>query len=334
MALNREEILKQYQAAATIASEKAKGLTQKVAGAKTFAGDLQSRIAKREISPEAVRRERETVSQVFAAPEEMRTRLRDTRLLPSEVGALVGGRMNTYLDQLQSIRDSRSARQQRIDNIVEEAASGVKAQAEIAGIEVDTLRDTRNELWRQYTESQRQYEFGVKQASTGDTKTSRTIALVNGIRDMFAKLNTGDDGGYDPKYYVQAREVWFNTLGTYDNFDTYFPVNSLINVVSGQNAVNNIEVLGNANIDVYGILRDEDDEEILSDLKDIANEGNADYYAQAVDALIKAGVVHKTLDEKMYNAVKNESSLYLLKDVWDKLFPGENYESSQRGYSI
>ena len=331
MALNKEEILKQYQAAASIASSKASGLAKTTAGAKTFAGDLQSKIAQREVSPEAVKRERETISQVFAAPEEMRARLKDTRLLPSEVGNLVGGRMNTYLDQLQSIRDSRSARQNNIDSIVEDAARGVESQAEMAGIELDSLRDTRDELWKQYTESRRQYEFGVKQATSGDTKISRTVALVNGIRDMFSRLNPGDDGGYDPKYYVQAREMWFQTLGTYDDFDTYFPVNSLINVVSGQNAVNNIGVLEKSDIDVYGVLRNEDEAEIMSDLKSIANEGNADYYAQAVDALIKAGVVHKTLNEDMYNAVKNESSLYLLEDVWNKFFPGENYESSQKG---
>ena len=304
MALNKESILAQYQAAADIASKRATGLAQTAAGSKTFASDLQRRIAQREVSPEAASREREVISQVFAAPEEMRARLKDTRLLPSEVGELVGGSMNTYLDQLQSIRDSRSARRSRIDNIVEDAAAGVKAQAEIAGIELNSLKDTRDTLWKQYTESERQYEWKVNQARLGsqEKEFQKKIRVTNEINQIFTGTKRGGDGGYDPNVYNTVRQKWFSEFGTYSGFEESFPVSNYINVFDSPNATTNIRTLEKIGIDIYEPLRAESDASILSDLQrmalDIANSqnpGNHDPFILQIESLINSGIL---LDRK------------------------------------
>lgn len=205
--MNTEQILSQYEAAAKEARRRASTVAESAAESETFAGDLESRISRREVSPEAARREKETISKVFAAPEEMRARLKDTRLLPSEVGSMVGDRMNTYLSQLQSIRDSRSSRQQNIDDIVEDAASGVASQAKREAVDLDVARDTRDEYWKQYSEAQRQLEHQQNLAKAG-TQTDRDRNTINSIVSEYAQflgesnLSPDWDGGMDVDKYI------------------------------------------------------------------------------------------------------------------------------------
>lgn len=322
MALNREEILRQYQAAAKIAEERAKTAAITTVGAKGFAESLQQKIARREVSPEATRREREVVSQIFGAPEEMRARLEETRLLPSEVGGLVGGRMQTYLDQLQSIRDSRSARQRGIDDIIKSAARGVEAQAELAEIEIDTLRDSRDEYWKQYSEAQRQYEFQVKQASQKEQKEKdfeKRIRVVNDLRAKFAGATVGTDGGYNPNVYTDARETWFQEFGTYANFEGYFPVTSYINVEDSPNAMANIKALQERDIDVFGTLREMDDREILSDFEAIINGATTvDSIVLALRRLKQAGIDING-DDDLARAIRKMAKEVLSKEEYDSV---------------
>jgi len=218
MALNSSEILRQYEAAAKLVPTALERAAKTKAGAETFSEDLQQKISKREVSPEAVKREKETISQLFGTPASMEQELRAGGVLPTRAGQLIGGRMQTYLDQLDSIRDSRKSRQDRIDDIVKTAASGVKAQSEIAGLEADLLKDERDEKWQTYKEAQRQLEHRESLASAG-TQTDRDRSTQSSIIAEYGQLMSKSvlspdwDGGMNPSDYIKLVRRAENELG-------------------------------------------------------------------------------------------------------------------------
>jgi len=218
MAVNVNEILRQYTAAAQLVPSALKKAAKSRAGAETFSEDLDTKIRRREISPTAVSREKEVVSQLFGTPASMEQELREGGVMPTRAGQLIGGRMQTYLDQLDSIRDSRSTRQTRIDDIVKSAASGVKAQSEMAGLEADLLIDQRDEAWKVYKETQRQIEHQESLAKSGN-QTDNDRATMNSIISEYGKLlaesskDPDSDGGMNPNDYVRLLRQAESELG-------------------------------------------------------------------------------------------------------------------------
>jgi len=329
---SREAILQQYEIANKLMQEQYAQYAHERVGAKTFASELEQKIAQREISPEARKREKEVISQLFAAPEEMRARLEGTQLLPSEIGGLVSGRMNTYLDQLDSIRKSRRDRQESISNLIKSAAVGVEAQAELAELQYTAAKDQRDTLWDKYREAQRQYEWQVTQArlAAQENESQKKLRVVRKINNYFANLKytpwdptaggwPRGDIGYRAEDYIKARDMWYDEYGAYEGFEKSFPINDFTNVKSEKT----ISKLEKAGVDIYAPLRDEEDDVILSDLQknalDVYNGiMSHDAFISGITDLERSGVLWDLSKKELIKSVLSIAGLILTEDEFNQ----------------
>lgn len=241
--LNPSEILKnykEYKDAQDIALSSYQKSQENVGG---FSGELQKQLGKREISPELKSRERETISSLFGVPTEVRGELSAAGVRPSEVSNIIENRMNSYLDQLESIRDSRKSRQQSIESMVKSVQEGLKSQATTAELSYKVAKDKTDTAWNEYKESIRQTEH-AQTTKLLDNINRNEIVSKNSIFNAFMdikkkteekqKAEHGDkylevwDGKLDPNEYIklanQAENLmpgsgkdWF--LGQYTIFD-------------------------------------------------------------------------------------------------------------------
>lgn len=125
------------------AGEKSKQLLETQGAPST----LRERIAAREISPELKRREQETISQLFAAPEEIRKRFEGLPIDPTRVSSAVAGRMKNYLTLLDSIREQRKGREDRIDEIVKSVENTRKTELERLELELKDAQRQADDSW-------------------------------------------------------------------------------------------------------------------------------------------------------------------------------------------
>ena len=244
-------------------------LTEQQLQAETFASELEQRIGQREISPEARSREKETISKLFGTPSAVRGELAEAGVRPGEASGIVAGRMNTYLDQLDSIRQSRKDRQTRIDDIVASAAEGVKSSTKRAELEFKALESKKDDLWREYKEAVRQTEKAQTNKILNDLLTNQKIAKNNMWQrfdalkketEASAKADFGDDylqhwdGGLDPNKWldglteaerddpVSGRETYITTFPAFQNINLESSYN--VNVLK-EGGLSDLEIAGN-----------------------------------------------------------------------------------------
>lgn len=276
--LNQEQILGQYKAAADLVAKNQKQIAQQQGGVNTFGEQLQSKIAQREISPEARKREKETISSIFGVPASMEAELKSSRLLPSEIGSLVSGRMNTYLDELNNIRESRKDRQTRIDEIVSNASTAVKSEAEKAKTNLSALQDTRDEYWKQYTEATRQIEHQQSLARAG-TQTDRDRSVKNEMISKFNNIlaeeakNPDWDGGFNPDKYLELLNETENKLGT-DGREWFLERFSPANVIVSRD--NNFQTLEQGGVNMKNIASKMTEKQLRVELTDDLGKANSE----------------------------------------------------------
>ena len=241
--LNPSEILKNYQdykTAQDVALSKYTGAQQSTT---SFSGELQQQLGKREVSPEIKARERETVSSLFSVPSEVRGELSQAGVRPSEVSGIIGSRMNSYLDQLQSLQENRKSRQKSIEDMVKSVQEGMKSQSTMAELDYKVAKDKTDKSWDEYRESVRQAEHAQTTKLLDNIKNNETLGknvIFNDFMNLKKKTEESSkeyfgedylnkwDGRLDPKEYMTlvnkaetlmpgSGKDWF--LKTYNIFD-------------------------------------------------------------------------------------------------------------------
>ena len=129
---NADELNKLYQGVKELevaAGSASKESIERTVAASTAEQDLRAKIARGELSPESIKREREAISGLFGATAGIEKEFEGIPIDPLRLRNIVSGRMKTYLDQIGNIQDQRKSRQGRIDEILKDEAKREEAKA-------------------------------------------------------------------------------------------------------------------------------------------------------------------------------------------------------------
>ncbi len=280
-----------------------------------FEAEVERRLAGREISPQLRAQEREIISQLFTSPRVAEQRLLEAGVEPTRVGGIVGSSINTYLEQLDDIKQRRKERRESIGDIVKSARAGLEAEAKIAELEFKTLQDKRDFAFSQLKEANdeiaRRNQNKVLGGLAGLDRVNK-----NQLRTKFFELYDKEkaeqekagrlktwDGKLKPDDYINFLRETKDLTGSSDWFIKDF---NPVSYVSAEHA----DKLNQVGVDYFGQIRSLGDDEIISDLRMIISEGGEEELITTLKLIKDSGKAIEK-DTKLGKRIFNIVSQYL-----------------------